>query len=138
MICYFNIYFQINLKIQFSLFLGWVLDLSSVLSCFYTVFLLFLRPMIQEKMNVLEQVGLSESNISEKAECASFHSKVSMQSFYHLHLTSERLKINHVQPARKNNCRLPLHFYLFVSFIISLNVESFRTYFAFRIHLNKF
>ncbi len=37
--------------------------------------------MIQEKMNVLEQVGLSESNISEKAESASFHSKVSMQSF---------------------------------------------------------
>lgn len=32
--------------------------------------------MIQEKMNVLEQVGLSESNISDKAECASFHSKV--------------------------------------------------------------
>uniref|UniRef100_A0A8C2JZR3 SWI/SNF-related matrix-associated actin-dependent regulator of chromatin subfamily A-like protein 1 n=1 Tax=Cyprinus carpio TaxID=7962 RepID=A0A8C2JZR3_CYPCA len=61
----------------------------------------YLWPMIQEKMNVLEQVGLSESNISEKAECASFHSKVSMQSFYHLHLTSERLKINHVQPARK-------------------------------------
>uniref|UniRef100_A0A8C2B6A6 SWI/SNF-related matrix-associated actin-dependent regulator of chromatin subfamily A-like protein 1 n=1 Tax=Cyprinus carpio TaxID=7962 RepID=A0A8C2B6A6_CYPCA len=61
----------------------------------------YLWPMIQEKMNVLEQVGLSESNISEKAECASFHSKVSTQSFYHLHLTSERLKINHVQPARK-------------------------------------
>uniref|UniRef100_A0A8C1R191 SWI/SNF-related matrix-associated actin-dependent regulator of chromatin subfamily A-like protein 1 n=2 Tax=Cyprinus carpio TaxID=7962 RepID=A0A8C1R191_CYPCA len=35
----------------------------------------YLWPMIQEKMNVLEQVGLSESNISEKAECASFHSK---------------------------------------------------------------
>lgn len=34
--------------------------------------------MIQNKMNVLEQVGLSESNISEKAESASFHSKVSM------------------------------------------------------------
>lgn len=32
--------------------------------------------MIQEKMNVLEQVGLSESNISDNAECASFHSKV--------------------------------------------------------------
>uniref|UniRef100_A0A9J8A0R0 SWI/SNF-related matrix-associated actin-dependent regulator of chromatin subfamily A-like protein 1 n=1 Tax=Cyprinus carpio carpio TaxID=630221 RepID=A0A9J8A0R0_CYPCA len=61
----------------------------------------YLWPMIQEKMNVLEQVGLSESNISEKAESASFHSKVSTQSFYHLHLTSERLKINHVQPARK-------------------------------------
>uniref|UniRef100_A0A673HLF1 SWI/SNF-related matrix-associated actin-dependent regulator of chromatin subfamily A-like protein 1 n=1 Tax=Sinocyclocheilus rhinocerous TaxID=307959 RepID=A0A673HLF1_9TELE len=58
-------------------------------------------PMIQEKMNVLEQVGLSESNISEKAESASFHSKVSMQSFYHLHLTLERLKINHIQPAIK-------------------------------------
>uniref|UniRef100_A0A8C1R124 SWI/SNF-related matrix-associated actin-dependent regulator of chromatin subfamily A-like protein 1 n=1 Tax=Cyprinus carpio TaxID=7962 RepID=A0A8C1R124_CYPCA len=56
----------------------------------------YLWPMIQEKMNVLEQVGLSESNISEKAECASFHSKVSTQSFYHLHLTSERLKINHM------------------------------------------
>ncbi|KAG7330920.1 hypothetical protein KOW79_004889 [Hemibagrus wyckioides] len=35
----------------------------------------YLWPMIQEKMNVLEQVGLSESNISDKAECASFHSK---------------------------------------------------------------
>lgn len=35
----------------------------------------YLWPMIQEKMNVLEQVGLSESNISEKAESASFHSK---------------------------------------------------------------
>lgn len=34
--------------------------------------------MIQNKMNVLEQVGLSESNISEKAESASFHSKVSI------------------------------------------------------------
>uniref|UniRef100_A0A4W4H018 SWI/SNF-related matrix-associated actin-dependent regulator of chromatin subfamily A-like protein 1 n=1 Tax=Electrophorus electricus TaxID=8005 RepID=A0A4W4H018_ELEEL len=36
----------------------------------------YLWPMIQEKMNVLEQVGLSESNISGKAVCASFHSKV--------------------------------------------------------------
>ncbi|XP_076858649.1 SWI/SNF-related matrix-associated actin-dependent regulator of chromatin subfamily A-like protein 1 isoform X1 [Brachyhypopomus gauderio] len=35
----------------------------------------YLWPMIQEKMNVLEQVGLSESNISDKAVCASFHSK---------------------------------------------------------------
>ncbi|MCJ8732791.1 hypothetical protein PDJAM_G00215370 [Pangasius djambal] len=35
----------------------------------------YLWPMIQEKMNVLEKVGLSESNISDKAECASFHSK---------------------------------------------------------------
>ncbi|XP_036425590.1 SWI/SNF-related matrix-associated actin-dependent regulator of chromatin subfamily A-like protein 1 [Colossoma macropomum] len=35
----------------------------------------YLWPMIQEKMNVLEQVGLSESNISDKAECASFRSK---------------------------------------------------------------
>ncbi|XP_053352346.1 SWI/SNF-related matrix-associated actin-dependent regulator of chromatin subfamily A-like protein 1 isoform X2 [Clarias gariepinus] len=35
----------------------------------------YLWPMIQEKMNVLEQVGLSESNISDKAECASFHSR---------------------------------------------------------------
>ncbi|XP_062862547.1 SWI/SNF-related matrix-associated actin-dependent regulator of chromatin subfamily A-like protein 1 isoform X2 [Trichomycterus rosablanca] len=35
----------------------------------------YLWPMIQEKMNVLEQVGLCESNISDKAECASFHSK---------------------------------------------------------------
>uniref|UniRef100_A0AAR2J6E7 SWI/SNF-related matrix-associated actin-dependent regulator of chromatin subfamily A-like protein 1 n=1 Tax=Pygocentrus nattereri TaxID=42514 RepID=A0AAR2J6E7_PYGNA len=35
----------------------------------------YLWPMIQEKMNVLEQVGLSESNISDKAECSSFHSK---------------------------------------------------------------
>ncbi|XP_016324862.1 SWI/SNF-related matrix-associated actin-dependent regulator of chromatin subfamily A-like protein 1 [Sinocyclocheilus anshuiensis] len=34
----------------------------------------YLWPMIQEKMNVLEQVGLSESNISEKAESATFHS----------------------------------------------------------------
>lgn len=32
--------------------------------------------MIQEKMNVLEQVGLSESNFSETAENTSFHSKV--------------------------------------------------------------
>ena len=32
--------------------------------------------MIQEKMHVLEKVGLSESNLSEKAESASFHSKV--------------------------------------------------------------
>ncbi|XP_052004025.1 SWI/SNF-related matrix-associated actin-dependent regulator of chromatin subfamily A-like protein 1 [Xyrauchen texanus] len=35
----------------------------------------YLWPMIQEKMNVLEQVGLSEANISDKAESASFHSK---------------------------------------------------------------
>ncbi|XP_030642537.1 SWI/SNF-related matrix-associated actin-dependent regulator of chromatin subfamily A-like protein 1 [Chanos chanos] len=35
----------------------------------------YLWPMIQEKMNVLEQVGLSESNLSENAESASFHSK---------------------------------------------------------------
>lgn len=34
-----------------------------------------LWPMIQEKMNVLEQVGLSESNLSETAENTSFHSK---------------------------------------------------------------
>uniref|UniRef100_A0AAY4C6R0 SWI/SNF-related matrix-associated actin-dependent regulator of chromatin subfamily A-like protein 1 n=1 Tax=Denticeps clupeoides TaxID=299321 RepID=A0AAY4C6R0_9TELE len=34
-----------------------------------------LWPMIQEKMNVLERVGLSESNLSDKAESASFHSK---------------------------------------------------------------
>lgn len=32
--------------------------------------------MIQEKMNVLEQVGLSESNLSENAVNASFHLKV--------------------------------------------------------------
>lgn len=32
--------------------------------------------MIQEKMNVLEQVGLSEANLSETAENTSFHSKV--------------------------------------------------------------
>lgn len=32
--------------------------------------------MIQEKMNVLEQVGLSESNLSDNAMNASFHSKV--------------------------------------------------------------
>uniref|UniRef100_A0A4W6FII3 SWI/SNF-related matrix-associated actin-dependent regulator of chromatin subfamily A-like protein 1 n=1 Tax=Lates calcarifer TaxID=8187 RepID=A0A4W6FII3_LATCA len=35
-----------------------------------------LWPMIQEKMNVLEQVGLSESNLSDNAVNASFHSKV--------------------------------------------------------------
>ncbi|XP_028992553.1 SWI/SNF-related matrix-associated actin-dependent regulator of chromatin subfamily A-like protein 1 isoform X2 [Betta splendens] len=34
-----------------------------------------LWPMIQEKMNVLEQVGLSESNLSDNAQNASFHSK---------------------------------------------------------------
>ncbi|GLD52027.1 SWI/SNF-related matrix-associated actin-dependent regulator of chromatin subfamily A-like protein 1 [Lates japonicus] len=34
-----------------------------------------LWPMIQEKMNVLEQVGLSESNLSDNAVNASFHSK---------------------------------------------------------------
>ncbi|KAL0985684.1 hypothetical protein UPYG_G00160460 [Umbra pygmaea] len=39
----------------------------------------YLWPMIQEKMNVLEQVGLSESNFSENAESASFHSKDSQQ-----------------------------------------------------------
>ncbi|XP_064183604.1 SWI/SNF-related matrix-associated actin-dependent regulator of chromatin subfamily A-like protein 1 [Anguilla rostrata] len=32
----------------------------------------YLWPMIQEKMNVLEQAGLSESNLSENAECANF------------------------------------------------------------------
>uniref|UniRef100_A0A8D0ALU0 SWI/SNF-related matrix-associated actin-dependent regulator of chromatin subfamily A-like protein 1 n=1 Tax=Sander lucioperca TaxID=283035 RepID=A0A8D0ALU0_SANLU len=41
-----------------------------------------LWPMIQEKMNVLEQVGLSESNLSDKAVNASFHSKVSSASVY--------------------------------------------------------
>lgn len=35
----------------------------------------YLWPMIQDKMSVLEQVGLSESNISENAESASFHSR---------------------------------------------------------------
>lgn len=39
-----------------------------------------LWPMIQEKMNVLEQVGLSEANLSDRAECASFHSKDPKQS----------------------------------------------------------
>ncbi|XP_041925990.1 SWI/SNF-related matrix-associated actin-dependent regulator of chromatin subfamily A-like protein 1 [Alosa sapidissima] len=39
-----------------------------------------LWPMIQEKMNILEQVGLSEANISDRAECASFHSKDPKQS----------------------------------------------------------
>uniref|UniRef100_A0A665WX77 SWI/SNF-related matrix-associated actin-dependent regulator of chromatin subfamily A-like protein 1 n=1 Tax=Echeneis naucrates TaxID=173247 RepID=A0A665WX77_ECHNA len=34
-----------------------------------------LWPMIQEKMNVLEQVGLSESNLSDNAVNTSFHSK---------------------------------------------------------------
>ncbi|XP_068428512.1 SWI/SNF-related matrix-associated actin-dependent regulator of chromatin subfamily A-like protein 1 isoform X2 [Clinocottus analis] len=34
-----------------------------------------LWPMIQEKMNILEQVGLSESNLSDKAVNASFRSK---------------------------------------------------------------
>ncbi|KAM3861944.1 SWI/SNF-related matrix-associated actin-dependent regulator of chromatin subfamily A-like protein 1 [Diretmus argenteus] len=34
-----------------------------------------LWPMIQEKMKVLEQVGLSESNLSHNAESARFHSK---------------------------------------------------------------
>ncbi|KAJ0005687.1 hypothetical protein NQD34_015581 [Periophthalmus magnuspinnatus] len=34
-----------------------------------------LWPLIQEKMNVLEQVGLSESNLSENAISSSFHSK---------------------------------------------------------------
>ncbi|KAJ8352338.1 hypothetical protein SKAU_G00238140 [Synaphobranchus kaupii] len=33
----------------------------------------YLWPMIQEKMNVLEQAGLSESNLSENAESASFY-----------------------------------------------------------------
>lgn len=32
--------------------------------------------MIQEKMTILEQVGLSESNLSDNALNASFHSKV--------------------------------------------------------------
>lgn len=36
-----------------------------------------LWPMIQLKMNVLEQVGLSESNLSDNAVNASFHSKTS-------------------------------------------------------------
>ncbi|KAK6484951.1 SWI/SNF-related matrix-associated actin-dependent regulator of chromatin subfamily A-like protein 1 [Huso huso] len=35
----------------------------------------YLWPMIQEKMNVLEQAGLSETNISENAESASFYCK---------------------------------------------------------------
>ncbi|KAF7653429.1 hypothetical protein LDENG_00082990 [Lucifuga dentata] len=39
-----------------------------------------LWPMIQEKMNVLEQVGLSESNLSDNAVNASFHSKDPKQS----------------------------------------------------------
>ncbi|KAM6934194.1 SWI/SNF-related matrix-associated actin-dependent regulator of chromatin subfamily A-like protein 1 [Xenentodon cancila] len=38
-----------------------------------------LWPMIQEKMNVLEKVGLSESNLSENAVNTSFHSKDSKQ-----------------------------------------------------------
>ncbi|KAJ3591822.1 hypothetical protein NHX12_006954 [Muraenolepis orangiensis] len=38
-----------------------------------------LWPMIQQKMNVLEQVGLSESNLSDKAVNASFHTKDSQQ-----------------------------------------------------------
>ncbi|XP_046902966.1 SWI/SNF-related matrix-associated actin-dependent regulator of chromatin subfamily A-like protein 1 isoform X2 [Hypomesus transpacificus] len=35
----------------------------------------YLWPMIQEKMKILEQVGLSESNLSENALNASFHSR---------------------------------------------------------------
>lgn len=38
--------------------------------------------MIQEKMNVLEQVGLSESNLSDNALNASFHSKVNSACVY--------------------------------------------------------
>ncbi|XP_029314570.1 SWI/SNF-related matrix-associated actin-dependent regulator of chromatin subfamily A-like protein 1 isoform X2 [Cottoperca gobio] len=38
-----------------------------------------LWPMIQEKMSVLEQVGLSESNLSDKAVNASFHSRETNQ-----------------------------------------------------------
>ncbi|XP_054471229.1 SWI/SNF-related matrix-associated actin-dependent regulator of chromatin subfamily A-like protein 1 isoform X2 [Anoplopoma fimbria] len=38
-----------------------------------------LWPMLQEKMNILEKVGLSESNLSDKAVNASFHSKDSKQ-----------------------------------------------------------
>lgn len=38
--------------------------------------------MIQEKMNVLEQVGLSESSLSDNALNASFHSKVNAVSIY--------------------------------------------------------
>uniref|UniRef100_A0A8C5HQ08 SWI/SNF-related matrix-associated actin-dependent regulator of chromatin subfamily A-like protein 1 n=1 Tax=Gouania willdenowi TaxID=441366 RepID=A0A8C5HQ08_GOUWI len=36
----------------------------------------YLWPMIQSKMNVLEQVGLSESNLSDNAVNSNFHSKV--------------------------------------------------------------
>uniref|UniRef100_A0A674AHT3 SWI/SNF-related matrix-associated actin-dependent regulator of chromatin subfamily A-like protein 1 n=1 Tax=Salmo trutta TaxID=8032 RepID=A0A674AHT3_SALTR len=42
----------------------------------------YLWPMIQEKMHILEQVGLSESNLSEKAESASFHCKVRVNIFW--------------------------------------------------------
>lgn len=41
--------------------------------------------MIQEKMNILEQVGLSESNLSDNAVNASFHSKVKSASVYYKH-----------------------------------------------------
>ncbi|XP_056145296.1 SWI/SNF-related matrix-associated actin-dependent regulator of chromatin subfamily A-like protein 1 [Lampris incognitus] len=40
----------------------------------------YLWPMIQAKMNVLEQVGLSESNLSENALNSTFHSKDPLQS----------------------------------------------------------
>uniref|UniRef100_A0A8C5HPY8 SWI/SNF-related matrix-associated actin-dependent regulator of chromatin subfamily A-like protein 1 n=1 Tax=Gouania willdenowi TaxID=441366 RepID=A0A8C5HPY8_GOUWI len=39
----------------------------------------YLWPMIQSKMNVLEQVGLSESNLSDNAVNSNFHSKDSKQ-----------------------------------------------------------
>lgn len=38
--------------------------------------------MIQEKMTILEQVGLSESNLSDNALNASFHSKVQPVSIW--------------------------------------------------------
>lgn len=44
--------------------------------------------MIQEKMNILEQVGLSESNLSDKAVTASFHSRVSFCTRVEIHVSA--------------------------------------------------
>lgn len=51
-------------------------ELNCICFCYNYLFMYWSRPMIQEKMNVLEQVGLSESNLSDNALNASFHSKV--------------------------------------------------------------
>lgn len=67
--------------------------IKSYVLYYHNFFIAWSRPLIQEKMNVLEQVGLSESNLSDNAVNASFHSKVNTL-YKHITFNPEQL-LNH-------------------------------------------